>query len=197
MWACFEQLSGLQTLFSISQWPSKSQLSFYWDNDKFEIDLGDGGTIPWEDTEIEAGKWTHLVLVNKANQGVTLFYCNGKFMGDGEEEPDPEPNHKVYILHRPPGNPLNSKTLHVSWNAWINGHVKHDHYEDFLCDSEGNPLPNNNYFTTTPKAVIGAAGMVASNPGYFFNGKIDEVLFIRRALSDGDVKGIYEMGNAH
>ncbi len=36
--------------------------------------------------------------------------------------PTPDRNALVVICHRASGNPNNSQTLTVTWDAWINGH---------------------------------------------------------------------------
>ena len=69
-------------------------------------------------------------------------------------------------------------------------------------DGEGKRISSNLYSGnqnatgthTTTTCVIGGARMESGGLSYMFNGRIDEFLVFKRAMSQAEIRGVYEMG---
>jgi prepilin-type N-terminal cleavage/methylation domain-containing protein len=95
--------------------------------------------------------------------------------------------------------------------AWLSPRPEANKWFNFVLTSEagkfqlyvnGQAMTGKTTDGTNPVAVertsypfiLGAASITGNTRNYFFQGKMDELMVIKRALTPSEVKGIYEMG---
>lgn len=181
MWVKFKNVkTGLEVLFSKSRWPDYCQCAVYRNKKNIEVEIGDGNIFDWTDPEIKTGEWYHLAFVNTFED--VRMYLNGERM----TEKDKKKEKQITIMHYPPAKGVIQT---ITMSQWLN-YLRAGGRKDYIIIDDDSTLNQS-------KVFIGAAGMASNpNPRYFFNGQIDEVVFIRQALTPEQIRGIYQMENS-
>jgi prepilin-type N-terminal cleavage/methylation domain-containing protein len=95
--------------------------------------------------------------------------------------------------------------------AWLSPKPEAGKWFNFVLTSEagryqlyinGKAMTNRSTANTNPSStektsrpfILGAAGYTGKTQKYFFQGRMDELIVLRRALTPAEIKGIYEMG---
>jgi prepilin-type N-terminal cleavage/methylation domain-containing protein len=95
--------------------------------------------------------------------------------------------------------------------AWLSPKPEAGKWFNFVLTSEagryqlyinGKAMTNRSTANTNPSStektsrpfILGAAGYTGKTQKYFFQGRMDELMVLKRSLSPAEIKGIYEMG---
>lgn len=186
-WVFFDEFFGIQTIASRSIWPDFAEFIIYAQNNQLTAEVGDL-TLTYTGENFSTNRWLQVALIN--SNGNVKLYLNGKVV-DSELVKD---SNRIVIFHAV-GN--GGYILMVtSAHAW-NGHKNHP--GDYIVSTD--PL---DYFKSTyadelaaTTFTVGAANLLSGSRGYFFKGKMDEVVFIKRAMKESEVRANYEMGNPY
>jgi concanavalin A-like lectin/glucanase superfamily protein len=183
-WVNFDEFSGIQSVVSRSIWPAYAQFIIYAQDDIIKAEIGQI-TLEYSGEDFKADQWNQVCLKN--NSGNVSLYLNGKQV-DTQGSVDSD---RIVIFHA-----LGSGgyvIMVASENAW-NGHQ--NHAGDYIISTDPQAYYNSTYAEelANSKFLIGAAQLMDGSVGYYFKGRMDEVVFVKRPFKDSEINANFEMG---
>ncbi len=183
-WVSMDNLNGAaQTFFSKSEWDTVTQYDAIITPSEFQAEVGDGSSpVPSPSPAIRT--WTNIVLVSDA--GSYQMYINGQ---------------PAYSSMQAASAGTGTTTTTTGGNGGV-GQGKGQGWQH----GKGQGLSNTQTTTTATTTqtlktannlIIGAAGLINNGKGYYFQGRMDEFLLFRRALSASEIRNIYQMGSPY
>ena len=211
MWFCIDNLNSPQTLFSKSEFPASSQCELTISKSKIDATVG-GITKSWEQSLIQEGKWMHIAMVSL--DGVSKVFINGNdldapvseklaFLSSADCIPLASINglHPIQVAANSQGKntpassgstvaPPSGATTQGQGNAYgITGGNSGQ-------GNSGNVNPTS-VSASKGKFLIGATGLLNGGTSLNFGGRMDEFIFVRRALPQSEIRGHWQMGNPY
>lgn len=186
-WVNFDEFSGIQTIASRSIWPDFAEFILYAMGNELVAEVGDV-TLSYSGENFQTNRWLQVALVNSG--GNLSLYLNGKVV-DAESVKDSD---RIVIFHAQGSGGY--VIMVTASNAW-NGHQHHPN--DYIISNDPLTYYRSIYAEQLEncKFMIGAANLLAGGQSYFFKGKMDEIVYVKRAYKKSEIVANYEMGNPY
>lgn len=186
-WVNFDEFSGIQTIVSRTIWPDFAEFIIYAQGDQLTAEVGDV-TLTYTGENFKTNEWLQVALTN--TDGNVKLYLNGRVV-DSELVKD---SNRIVIYHaKGSGGYI---LMVTSGNAW-NGHKNHP--GDYIVSNDPLVYYKSTYADELAETTfsIGAAKLLAGGQNYYFKGRMDEVIFIKRGMKKSEINANYEMGNPY
>lgn len=186
-WVNFDEFFGVQTVVSRSLWPDYASFIIYAQDNILKAEVG-SVSLEYSGNDFKSDHWNQVGLTN--NSGKVSLYLNGKLVAAGSAAV----SDKIVIFHA-----LGSGGYVImvsAANAW-NGHK--NHAGDYIISTDPIAYYNSAYRKEllSTRFTIGAANLLTGAKGYYFKGRMDEMVFIKRPLKKDEVNAHFEMGNPY
>ncbi len=206
-WVSFDKLTSSQTLFSKSDFPVSSQYDLSVKNSKVDATAG-GVSNSWK-ASIPDSRWTHVALV--CSNGKTKAFIDGQDLDAAVAAASSGASPQGVLLASswpllaqiqgtlPIQLAANNSGTTVAPPSGATTQGQGNAYG--IGNGQGQGNTGSSGSGTLPasqnKLLIGGAGLAGGGSSLNFAGRMDEFIFIRRALSPSEVKGQWRMGTPY
>lgn len=186
-WVNLDEFSGLQTVIARSIWPDYAPFIIYAQGNILKAEVGNIA-LEYSGADFKTSHWHQVGLRN--NSGQVSLFLNGKEVAAKSAVA----SDRIVIFHATSTGGYVIMT--TAANAW-NGHK--NHAGDYIVSTDPLAYYNQTYQNeiTAAKFTIGAAQLLNGSRGYYFKGRMDEVVFIKRPLKNAEIKAHFEMGDPY
>ena len=193
LWFNLDNLnSSTKTFFSKADLPAGSQYDASLESKTISVGLGTSST-PAEYPDIKENKWINLAI--RCSAGKTAIFMNGKQIGGSPQSAAAQQAFDTSTLAMIK-IPFEIFSVAQSSNSNAGGQgggqgggtsTQSVSHANFVLGASG----------ISGESDISGTTIKVQNTSYYFQGMLDEVIVIKRTLSDGEISGIYKMGNPY